>query len=362
MADSVRVVLQAAKSQAAILSDFYLRTNLSKPHVVLIEPTLRCPMACKFCDLPNDRTYPKSDEMSMERWKEVLCELRDFSPLARSVYISGGEPFLRRDLIDLIEYAHGIGMGTRTLTIGQFCTPALLDRILASPMDFLKFSLHSSRREVHNGLVGRDVYDRAVDAIRYLRGHGYTGRLGMLCTVFQGNVDHLGEVARFGADLGLDYIYFRPLFGQTVADRTRDAIPAEPDYHPDCVVQDLGQLARAIEELKSLKRDGLPIADTDQQLDAIIGQAEGTFEGVRGCHFMYECIYIKPNGNIDACGHLALGVLGNVKDHSVAEVLGSREAYDVRHAVTRKCMCTGNIFVNMSKQQKVRALLELLRD
>lgn len=354
---------RAALSPAAVWSDFVLRTNLSKPHMVLIEPTLRCPMACKFCDLPADPTYPKTAEMPLARWQEILVELREFNPLIRSVYISGGEPFLRRDLIDLIEFSHSIGMGTRTLTIGQFCNHVLLDRLLASPMDMLKFSLHSSQADVHNELVGRKIFDKAVGAIRYLRKNGYQGKLGILCTVFNANVRHIGDVARLGSDLGVDYMLFRPLFGQTIAHREPSLLrSAYAQPRADLAVTDLDVLRRSIDELRELRDQGLPISNSDRSLDAIVGRAEGTFDGVPGCHLMYESVYIKPNGDIDACGHMALGLLGNVASQSVSSVLRSREAYDVRHAVTRRCRCNGNIFVRQTFREKAAMALALLGD
>src|SRR5690348_503118 len=163
-----RSLVGAARAQLAVYSDYRLKTNLSRPFEVLIEPTVRCPMACTFCDLPTDNTYPKANELPITRWMEIVEELKAYIPVFKSVYIGGGEPFFRKDLIELIEHAHKIGVGTRTLTVGMFCTPPLLDRILASPMDSLKFSLHSSREDVHNRLVGKDVFQRSTGAVRYL--------------------------------------------------------------------------------------------------------------------------------------------------------------------------------------------------
>lgn len=360
--EKARFLTVAAKNQAAVLSDFHLKTNYSKPFMVLIEPTLRCPMGCKFCDLPTDTTYPKKHELPLERWKEILRELQEFSPLIRNVYISGGEPFLRQDLIDLIEYAHSIGIGTRTLTVGAFCDQKLLDRLLKSPMEYLRFSLHSAEREIHNGLVGRKVFDKTISAIQYLRSHGYTNKLGILTTVWQGNVDKLGDIARLAKDIGLDSVLFRPLFGQTKAKRVFDELPNNyVEYHPECVVQDLSVMRKSIEELKVLRRQGLPIANTDEQLDIIVRQAEGTFQGLPGCHLMYESMYIKPNGNVEVCGHMTLGVMGNVAHKNVSEVLSSKEAYKARHCVSRTCTCQGNAFVRKSFSQKIAVIQDLLR-
>lgn len=360
--EKAQFLLAGARSQLTVLSDFHFKTSASKPYIVLIEPTLRCPMGCKFCDLPTDPSFPKKHEMSLERWKEILQELKDFNPLIRNVYISGGEPFLRTDLIDLIEYAHSIGMGTRTLTIGAFCTPPLLDRLLQSPMEFLRFSLHSCYPEVHDGLVGRKVFEKATSAIRYLRSHGYTSKLGILTTVWEGNVRHLGEIARFARDIGLDSILYRPLFGQTKATRIRDELPLEPaEFNPDCVVQDISILRSSIEELKKLKSEGLPIANSDELLDIIVAQAEGVNEGVKGCHLMYESMFIKPNGNVEVCGHLSLGVMGNVSKKSVSEVLNSEHAYNARHCVSRTCKCQGNAFVSIPLHRKLTHAIDFLR-
>jgi MoaA/NifB/PqqE/SkfB family radical SAM enzyme len=357
----LRLGAEAVKAQTTVYSDYYARTSLSMPYIAQIEPTLRCPMACKFCDLPTDRTYTKPSELPIERWMEILHELQEVSPLLRSVYISGGEPFLRRDLIRLIEYGNSIGMGMRTLTIGRFCDEPLLDRLLASPMQILKFSLHSSRADVHDELVGSAVFEKAVGAIRYLRKNGYQGKLGMLCTAFAGNADHLDEIARFGTDIGLDEIYFRPLFGQTVAFRDPEIVESQPRFAEDCVIHDTVPLRRSIEALKELRRSGAPIVDDEAQLDAIVSITEGTFNGIERCKMMFEAIYVKPNGDVHACGHLALGVLGNVAHERVRDVLSSPEAKAVRCGISRDCRCQGNLFVRPQTGRRAHLLLNLMK-
>ena len=74
-----------------------------------------------------------------------------------------------------------------------------------------------------------------------------------------------------------------------------------------------------------------------------------------------EGIYIKPNGNIDAGGQLALGVLGNVAERAVGEVLRSSEAYEVRHGVSRRCACDGNVFLNRTAAQRRALAIDVLR-
>lgn len=351
-------LLDAAKSQTAVWSDFHFKTNFSRPFMVLIEPTLRCPMNCKFCDLPTDNTYPEEKELSLEQWKRILTELGEYSGTVRDIFISGGEPFLRHDMCDIIEYAHSLGFGTRTVTIGTFCTKSVCDRLLKSPMRWLKFSLHSAYQPIHDELVGRRVFEKAIASIKYLKTNNYSGNIGILTTVFEGNVHQLSDIARLAQEVGVDSVFYRPLFGNTKSIRLF-GVPVS--VNPECEIQNPSIIYSVIEELKKLRYQGLPIANTNDQLDLIAKQVMGTDEGVKGCRMMYESMYIRPNGDVEVCGHMSLGTMGNVSDRSVSEVLFSAEAYSIRHHVSRECRCQGNAFVRKTFSQKISTVVNILR-
>ncbi|RLJ01117.1 MAG: hypothetical protein DRP08_05940, partial [Candidatus Aenigmatarchaeota archaeon] len=158
---------------------------------------------------------------------------------------------------------------------------------------------------------------------------------------------------------GIDSVFYRPLFGNTRAIRHF----GEPVLvHPDCKIRDLEVACSAIDELKRLKRQGYSISNTEKQLDLIVEQVRGTNQGVPGCQMMYESIYIRPNGDVEVCGHMSLGTMGNVANGNVESVLTAPRAYKARHNVSRSCQCQGNAFVRKSTKEKVSIMLEILRD
>lgn len=358
LAEQSLFLIRGLKNQISIWTDFHFRTRFSKPFMILIEPTLRCSMKCKFCDLSSDTTYPKEVELSLGQWKRILKEIRDYSDLIRDIFISGGEPFLRPDMCDIIEYAHSLGLGTRAITIGAFCDKTVCDRLLKSPMRWLKFSLHSTDECIHDWLTGRKCFSRTVSAIKYLRSNNYVGKIGILTTVWNGNVHELGDIAKFATEIGVDSVFYRPLFGNTKAVR----LFGEPaSLSPECVVQDTGALYLAIENLKELKHQGVPIADTSRQLDLIVKQAKGVNKGVEGCRMMYESIYVRPDGSVEVCGHMSLGTMGNAAESSIRDILSSQEAYSIRHHVSRNCRCQGNAFVSKTFGEKIATVIDMLR-
>jgi len=354
----LRYILEAVQKQAAVFGDYYLNTCWSKPFLVQIEPTLRCSMDCAFCDLARDLTFPKESELTKEQWLRIVADVKHWSPLVRDIYISGGEPFLRKDMMDILDGIHALGVETRVSTIGACLTPALCDRLLRSPVKWLKFSLHACDASRHDAIVGRPVFETAVNAIKYLISRNYRGSVGILTTVHSGNSKDLVGILDLARGLGVKSVLFRPLFGTTKAVRT---FGVDASQNTDYVVKDLQTLRDQVAELKQLRRRGWPVANSNQQLDMLVNHSSGVSAKAHKCKMMYESIYIRPNGSVEICGHMSLGTLGNVSRDSIEEVLGRREAYAKRHDISRHCACQGQMFVHLPLRQRARILFEKLR-
>ena len=84
------------------------------PLKAFFEVTFRCNSRCKNCDIwkkPN-----KKDEINTAQAKNVLKQIAESNVL--HVSFSGGEPFLRNDLLHLIEFSKTLGMKTSVNTNG----------------------------------------------------------------------------------------------------------------------------------------------------------------------------------------------------------------------------------------------------
>jgi MoaA/NifB/PqqE/SkfB family radical SAM enzyme len=68
------------------------------PVVAVISPTMRCNLKCEGCYSAN---YDREDAISTERFDRLLTECEELG--IYFIVISGGEPFLRRDLLDMFE-------------------------------------------------------------------------------------------------------------------------------------------------------------------------------------------------------------------------------------------------------------------
>jgi pyrroloquinoline quinone biosynthesis protein E len=78
----------------------------SPPRWLLAELTYSCPLQCPYCSNPLDYANFK-DELSTEDWKRVLKQSREMG--AVQLGFSGGEPLVRKDLVELVDYSHELG-------------------------------------------------------------------------------------------------------------------------------------------------------------------------------------------------------------------------------------------------------------
>ena len=89
--------------------------QISNPLWLLAELTYRCPLQCLYCSNPTD--YAKyQNELTTEEWIRVLQEGRAMG--ATQLGFSGGEPLVRKDLVDLAREARQLGYYSNLITSG----------------------------------------------------------------------------------------------------------------------------------------------------------------------------------------------------------------------------------------------------
>jgi SynChlorMet cassette radical SAM/SPASM protein ScmE len=172
------------------------------PRSVEIAITGRCNLGCSYCFYADEMSA--ADDLPAEIWMELFAELGRLGVMR--VILSGGEPFVRRDLFDLIDGIIGNRMRYSILTNGT-----LLDETVAGMMktgkrlkrlDGIQISLDGSTADI-NDLSRPGGFSGAVSGIRLLVDSGIpvTARV----TINRFNIENLEDLAALLLDdIGLD--------------------------------------------------------------------------------------------------------------------------------------------------------------
>lgn len=150
----------------------------------LIKVGYSCNEHCSFCHTQDVRHIDGSPA-------EVEAKIDRAAALGHSmVVLSGGEPTIRPELLRWAARVAGHGLDFGLVTNGLVLAYAdVLERLLEHRLRYVYMSLHGGEARVHNGLVRRDSFEAAMQALRNLSGRGLD--LTVNCVVTRHNQDHL---------------------------------------------------------------------------------------------------------------------------------------------------------------------------
>ena len=142
----------------------YVEMGLCAPVNVTWEVTYACNLSCIHC--LSDSGKRRTRELSTDQCRRVIDDLSAMKVFQFN--IGGGEPFMRPDCLDLLDYAHEKGMVTCISTNGT-----LIDRDIARRLDhplvYIQVSLDGATPESNDPIRGRGSFEMVLRALEYLR-------------------------------------------------------------------------------------------------------------------------------------------------------------------------------------------------
>ncbi|MFT4307640.1 MAG: mycofactocin radical SAM maturase [Microbacterium sp.] len=176
--------------------------GLNSPICLTWELTYACNLSCVHCLSASGRRDPR--ELSTEECKAVIDELQRMQVFY--VNIGGGEPTVRPDFWELVDYATSHDVGVKFSTNGVRITEEIAARLAANDYVDVQISLDGATAEVNDAIRGPGSFDLAMRALDRLSSAGMTRlKLSVVCT--RTNIDQLDgfkEIAdRHGAQLRL---------------------------------------------------------------------------------------------------------------------------------------------------------------
>lgn len=192
-----------------------------KPIGAKLEITYACNLRCGFCYTDSPRhTLQRTPELSDEEWREVVRQSLDLGIV--EAVVTGGEPFLRRELtLEVVEDLAGAGVGVTLNTNGWFVDEEVAARLGALRGVTAHVSLDGARAGLHDGSRGvPGSWRRAVEGIDRLLAAGVG-----VCVVHVVTPDNAAAVPDFLDQmwtLGVPWVRVTPVVVTGAAARAGD--------------------------------------------------------------------------------------------------------------------------------------------
>jgi len=174
--------------------------GLDAPICLTWELTYACNLACVHCLSSSGRRDPR--ELTTGECKAVIDELERMQVFY--VNIGGGEPTVRKDFWEIVEYATSHRVGVKFSTNGSRITPERAQWLAASDYVDVQVSLDGATPEVNDAVRGPGSYAMAITAMERLHAAGMEKpKLSVVMTRHNvSQLDAFEAIAnRFGAQL-----------------------------------------------------------------------------------------------------------------------------------------------------------------
>lgn len=157
-----------------------------------------CNQKCVHCYAAG-QNYAEQKELSTDEWKKIIDKCK--KAYIPQLTFTGGEPTIRRDLVELIDYSRWFV--TRLNTNGVLLTKELCEKLYKASLDSVQITFYSSDEEEHNKLVGANNYKKTVQGIKNAISAGLPVSINTpLCTI---NKNYI-ETLKYLKELGIKYV------------------------------------------------------------------------------------------------------------------------------------------------------------
>ena len=247
----------------------------------------------------------------------MLNELADFGVV--KLYISGGEPLLRKDLFVLLKHAVDVGLEVDVITNGWAVTREVARSFKRSGVDHVSVSVDGIQKTHDDFRNKPGSFDKCIQAIELLKGAGV--KVYLSPTISKHNLEQLRWLLELARKLEVNFsVKLLIPIGRAKNLKGYRLTPSEVKRFYEFIAAKSGELG-----------NGFDVSTTCNPYSVFLDKRRKprTTRRIRGgCTGGISLLCVSADGSLMPCSRLQL-ILGNVRADSLADVWYSSETLTV---------------------------------
>ncbi len=162
------------------------------------EITAKCNLSCRHC-LSADIEGKPDQELDCNQCRafiDVLDRMEVFQ-----INFGGGEPFLRKDFLDILAYAHSKGITTCVSTNGTVHDESLVKKLSGMDLVRIQISLDGATAKTNDEIRGTGAFEKAIRGIELFKKHDFPN-LSINTVVTRKNFDEIDAICKLAEYYG----------------------------------------------------------------------------------------------------------------------------------------------------------------
>ncbi|MEW6229836.1 MAG: PqqD family peptide modification chaperone [Bacillota bacterium] len=302
--------------------------------------THSCNLRCIHCFR---EAGPITDELTPGEWKKALD---GYSRLkGKGVIISGGEPLLRHDVLEILGMCEELNLQAGIITNGTLLTRELCKELSRMRKVSVQISLDGATRATVDKIRGSGVFDSVIRNYRELRSSGFNGPVSFSMTIMKPTLHEIEAFAELAAAEHANAVHFPFFTASGRGNKNRESLDLSETEKQEATCR----LDRVMARANSL---GVRFSRDCTALQALSTRRHDyCAAGVYGWS-------IEPNGNVTPCAGLTdhQYIAGNIRSRAFEEIVGDSpiarqfRSYRMQNSECSTCevrfLCAGGCHIN----------------
>lgn len=298
----------------------------STPYVIKLALTSRCNSRCIMC---NYWKFDKVKEVTTEEYKIFLNDAKEAG--IRQVQFYGGEPLVRKDIFELVEFSRHLEMSPTIITNGLLLTPKIAEKLVKSGLTHLTVSIQGLK-DVHDRVMGMEgIYEKALGGIKafmeiWKRENGTRPPVTVTAVLMKPTLanENLQNLIKLTEDIGAD-------FCMNIIDPNVPYFGVDGQENLNIVREDIPLVNKLLDEMIKARKNGSTVISSSLSLlyflkSYFVGDVK---EKDIPCPLGFYTIFIDSEGNIHPCS--VLKPVGNIKKDKLKDIFQSQKWQRITH-------------------------------
>lgn len=290
-----------------------------------------CNLKCKHCYASAGEKFP--NEMTYDEIINVVDQLDELG--INYITLSGGEPFEREDVFDIIKYIRQKDIHVMITSNGTLLNQDIMDKLKKLDIDSIQISIDSYDPEIHDSFRGiKGSFNKAIEGIKLCKAIGI--KVSIMSTLSAINRKNMDKLIDLALKLQVDGFAMERFVPEGRGNNERE------------IAIDSSDLKRCLETLYNYQKNtqNCFFTTNDPLFSFVNGSYELAYELSKdnkklcgGCSLGKMAFVITPDGEVGLCTRLYERI-GSIREKSIAQILNENELLNkicVRDNLKGKC-------------------------
>lgn len=301
---------------------------LIPPEHVYFSLTSRCNLRCEMCDVARSPSCPV-DELTTLEIKRIILQIKEVG--TEHVIFSGGEPLLRNDILEILEFAISCGIkNVALISNGVLLDEPLIEKLIRMQLTHITVSLDGLKK-TNDSIRSKGTFKKVVDNLDKLivyreKISSIFPTVGINFTIMNKNIGDILNTVKFAKRKKYNAIIFQPVLFSNISMHEKKINALWPSG------EDLIKLEVTLDKLIELKKKlkGLDINTDTAVLKAIPDYFRGKdLSHDFKCYEAIKRLVITCVGKVWSCK----GIYGDLKKNNLKQIWFSEESRAVREKI-----------------------------